>query len=171
MKPAGPPLQRAGHGWFDALWEANYEALLAYALRRAANADDAADVVSETFLTAWRRAADAPNGEQVRLWLFGIARRILANQQRGHRRRDRLTHRLQSAAPAAATTDSGGGVAEAFAQLRPEDRDLLTLVAVEGLTTAELATVCGCTHVTARVRLHRARARFARHLAAVGIKV
>jgi RNA polymerase sigma-70 factor (ECF subfamily) len=169
MTRSGPSTR---HGWFDRLWEANYEAILGYALRRTDSSDDAADVVAETFLTAWRRACDAPGGEQVRLWLFGIARRVLANQQRGRRRHDRLAHRLHAAQPRAApAAEDTGAVAEAFARLRPDDRDLLTLVAVEELSTAQVAAVYGCSHVTARVRLHRARGRFARELANVGITV
>ncbi|WP_191842664.1 RNA polymerase sigma factor [Catellatospora chokoriensis] len=177
MQPAGPPaVQATGtHAWFDVVWTDNYEAILGYALRRTDTPDDAADIAAETFLTAWRRAADAPDGEQARLWLFGIARRVLANQQRGRRRFERLTHRLRDHAPRPAHIpehgDGPAGVREAFARLRPADRDLLTLVAVEHLTTAQVAVVCGCSHVSARVRLHRARARFARELAAYGITV
>jgi hypothetical protein len=80
---------------FQALYEANYHRVLGYALRRA-DRDDAADVVAETFLVAWRRLDDVPSGEVARLWLYGTARRVLANQQRGKRRRERLTQRLQA---------------------------------------------------------------------------
>ncbi|MFC7245293.1 RNA polymerase sigma factor [Catellatospora aurea] len=177
MQPAGPPAVAPAnaHTWFDTVWDGNYQAILAYALRRTDTPDDAADVAAETFLTAWRRAADAPDGEQVRLWLFGIARRVLANQQRGLRRFDRLTQRLRDHTARRADTsppaDGPEGVREAFARLRPADRDLLTLVAVEGLSTAQVAVVHGCSHVAVRVRLHRARARFARELAAYGVTV
>jgi RNA polymerase sigma-70 factor (ECF subfamily) len=43
-------------------------------LRRTDNADDAADVIAETFLTAWRRLDEIPAGDQARLWLYGVAR-------------------------------------------------------------------------------------------------
>ena len=175
MQPGGPTTPAdSTQAWFDAVWSSNYEAILAYALRRTDTADDAADVTAETFLTAWRRAQDAPSGEQVRLWLFGIARRVLANQRRSRRRYDRLTQRLGDAIarhPNAPPADGPAGVGEAFARLRPDDRDLLTLAAVEQLSTTQIAAVLGCAHVTARVRLHRARSRFARELAACGITV
>ena len=61
--------------------------VLAYALRRAAGPEDAADVVAETFLIAWRRLSDIPAGAEARLWLYGVARHTLANQRRGERRR------------------------------------------------------------------------------------
>ncbi|MEV4140477.1 sigma factor-like helix-turn-helix DNA-binding protein [Dactylosporangium sp. NPDC049742] len=55
--------------------------------------------------------------------------------------------------------------------MRPEDQDILGLVAVEGLTPTEIARVLGRTAVYVRVRLHRARSRFARELNAEGIEV
>jgi RNA polymerase sigma factor (sigma-70 family) len=58
-----------------------------YALRRAASPEDAADVVAETFLVAWRRLGEVPVDEEARLWLYGVARRVLANQHRAERRR------------------------------------------------------------------------------------
>ena len=40
-------------------------------MRRAANAEDAADVLSETYLIAWRKLEKIPPGDSARLWLFG----------------------------------------------------------------------------------------------------
>ena len=70
--------------------------LLAYALRRVDRPEDAADVVAETFLVAWRRMDRVPAGDEARLWLYGVARRQLANQRRGQLRRSRLADRLRS---------------------------------------------------------------------------
>lgn len=80
---------------FSELYRGNMRELLGYALRRCADPDDAADVVAETFLTAWRRLAEVPPGADGRLWLFGTARHVLANHDRSARRRDRLTERLR----------------------------------------------------------------------------
>jgi DNA-directed RNA polymerase specialized sigma24 family protein len=68
---------------FEALYGAHAGAVLAYARRRTspANADD---VMADVFLIAWRRLADVPRDERV--WLLGVARRVLANQRRGHTR-------------------------------------------------------------------------------------
>src|SRR4051794_20485390 len=85
---------------FQALYEANYEPILGYALRRARGAD-ALDVVSETFLVAWRRLARVPGGDEARLWLYGTARRVLANHERAERRRMRLGGRLADEAATA----------------------------------------------------------------------
>ena len=64
---------------FTALFEATRLPLLAYAVRRVADPADAADVVAETYLVAWRRLDDVPAGACARPWLFGVARRVLAN--------------------------------------------------------------------------------------------
>ena len=79
---------------FRRLYHENFDALLGYALRRTARPEDAADVVADTFLVAWRRQRDVPPGEQARLWLYGVARRTLANQRRGDVRRTHLGERL-----------------------------------------------------------------------------
>jgi RNA polymerase sigma-70 factor (ECF subfamily) len=159
---------------FQALYEDNYHRVLGYALRRV-DRDDAADVVAETFLVAWRRLDELPPGEQARLWLYGTARRVLANQQRAQRRRDRLTERIRAepaeqVQPASPTPElNRAGVA--FAHLRPEDREVLALVAWEGLDAGEVAHVLGCSRNAARIRVHRARRRFARELARVRVSL
>lgn len=180
MKSAGPSTavdSTDRRTWFEHVYAANYQPVLAYALRRTQTRDDAADVVAETFLTAWRRLDDAPTGPVVRLWLFGIARLVLANHLRGQRRYERLGERLQATAVHIDSDVPVGdderrpAIANAFGRLRADDRDILALVAVEGLSPGEIAQVLGCSGVTVRVRLHRARARFARLLAADGIDV
>jgi RNA polymerase sigma-70 factor (ECF subfamily) len=158
---------------FEQAYVAHYGPIFAYALRRTETVEDASDVVAEVFLTAWRRIDDVPEGDEARLWLYGVARRTLANHARARRRYERLAARVQAQGAAAAPEISGrhGGVAVAFGRLRADDQDILGLAAVEGLTPAEIARVLGCTAVSARVRLHRARSRFARELGAEGIEV
>jgi RNA polymerase sigma factor (sigma-70 family) len=139
--------------------------LLAYALRRVDRAEDAADVVAETFLVAWRRMDRVPEGDDARLWLYGVARRQLANQRRGQLRRSRLADRLRAELPAAAAVTHGTedhrvvAVRAALARLDEEDREILRLSSWEGLTPAEIAAVMGVPGVTVRSRLHRARKR------------
>jgi hypothetical protein len=43
-----------------------------YALRRTLSPDDAADILAETFLVAWRKLDQVPSGPDARLWLFGL---------------------------------------------------------------------------------------------------
>src|SRR5262249_59532683 len=90
---------------FRALYEENYERILGYALRRVEPAD-ALDVVAETFTVAWRRLAQVPAGDEARLWLYGTARRVLANHRRAMRRRARLYGRLAEEVPTDASEPS-----------------------------------------------------------------
>ena len=139
--------------------------LLAYVLRRVERAEDAADVVAETFLVAWRRLDRVPAGDEAPLWLYGVARRQLANQRRGELRRSRLARRLRAELPVAVGGARGpedhrvAAVRAALARLREEDREILRLSSWEGLAPSEIATVLGVPGVTVRSRLHRARMR------------
>jgi len=114
---------------FAALFNRTHRPLLAYAVRRVTNPADAADIVAETFLVAWRRLDEVPPGEQARPWLFGVARRVLANYYRGEHRRlalgERLRTSLHEVVPA---PEAGGTVVEvAMERLSPDDRELLRL--------------------------------------------
>jgi RNA polymerase sigma-70 factor (ECF subfamily) len=152
---------------FSVLYSANYHRILGYARRRCA-ADDAFDVVAETFTIAWRRLDDVPGGERALYWLYATARRVLANHRRGQRRRANLIHALEANASPAASSDTAlepRRVTSALAQLSDGDRELLLLVAWEGLEPAAIAEVVGCSRNAARIRVHRARRRFAAALA------
>lgn len=154
---------------FRGLYSSHVDALLGYALRRVDQPDDAADVVSDTFLVAWRRLADVPEGDAARLWLYGVARRTLANQRRGAGRRtalgERLRHDLASAVPdhAFAVTEQET-VRAALARLADRDREVLELAAWEELEPREIAEVLGISPVAVRSRLSRSRARLRRML-------
>jgi RNA polymerase sigma-70 factor (ECF subfamily) len=154
---------------FSNLYRHQARELLGYALRRTADPDDAADVVAETFLIAWRRLGDVPSGDEARLWLYGTARRVLANRDRGARRRDRLTERLRDELrrqlPAHQGREGGGAILEALAELREADRELLMLIGWEELTPTEAAQALGISPLAARTRLHRARRRLRARLA------
>ncbi|TFV51722.1 sigma-70 family RNA polymerase sigma factor [Blastococcus sp. TF02A-35] len=159
----------SGRDLFEEVYRSSGTAVLGYALRRSATREDALDVVAETFATAWRRRADMPpDPDDARPWLFGIARRHLANALRGQDRAGRLGERLaRSFAPDAVPDPAdllqrsadNALVRTALQQLSADDRELLTLVAWEGLTPAQAAAALGLTAGTARVRLHRARGR------------
>lgn len=148
-------------GRFERLYRAHTNAVMLYALRRTSPAD-AADVHSEVFLVAWRRLDEVP--EEAGLpWLYGVARRVLANQRRGQRRQSDLADHLRAHAPQpvdASTVDDLPLLA-AMETLAEEDREVLRLVAWEDLAPREAARVLGCRPATCRVRLHRARRRLA----------
>lgn len=163
---------------FEQLYDATSHLILGYALRRTDGAEDAADVVAEVFLVAWRRLDDVPAGDEARLWLYGVARNVLANHSRALRRRDRLTSQVRDevAVFARGMRPAGEGrdrtaILAALAALGDVDREVLGLVGWEGLDHEQAAAVLGCSRPGLRVRLHRARRRFGRELAARGIAV
>ncbi|CCH18582.1 RNA polymerase sigma factor [Micromonospora lupini] len=153
-----------GEDRFRRVYAEAFESLLAYALRRVAHPEDAADVVAETFLVAWRRRQDIPDGGEARLWLYGVARRVLANQHRGGVRRQRLGERLRQQL-VVSVADPGSEVPErlavraALAGLAEVDREVLMLTVWEGLRPHEVAAVLGVAPAAVRTRLSRARAR------------
>jgi RNA polymerase sigma-70 factor, ECF subfamily len=145
---------------FTALYEAELDAVRAYAWRR--GPDKADDVVAETFLVAWRRLDDVPS--DARPWLIGIARNVRLNEARADRRRSALGRRLASAEPRSAgdaTPAVAGELGRALGALSERDREILLLAAWEELDAAGIGAVVGCTRATAAVRLHRARRRLA----------
>jgi RNA polymerase sigma-70 factor (ECF subfamily) len=159
---------------FEASFNAHYADLLAFALRRVDDRHSAEDVVAETFAVAWRRRDVIP--DRPLAWLYAIALRVIANQRRARGRRRRLTERLEAEfdgsrgvdhAEAGARRDA---FATAFGRLSDGDREVLRLVAWDGLAPAEAARVIGCSHGAFRVRLHRARRRLEKQLAASGHK-
>ncbi|GAA2629639.1 hypothetical protein GCM10010399_71920 [Dactylosporangium fulvum] len=147
---------------FERLYRACYTDLLGYALRRTDRPEAAADVVADAFLVAWRRIDDIP-ADQARPWLFGVARKVMANHHRADRRSADLAARLRQELTQVTTVEPEvpEEVGRAFRALPDADRELLRLVAWEGLTADELAVALDCTVNAARIRLHRARRRFA----------
>ena len=157
---------------FNELYRAQYQAVLRYALCRT-DPESARDVVAETFLVAWRRLDAVPaDPAQAAPWLFGVARLVLANADRSRRRLDRVAARLGGEHLSGQSPDIARGVAErtrlerALASLPEIDQEALRLVGWEELDLAEAAQVMGCSRPTMTVRLHRARRRLARVLAA-----
>ena len=150
---------------FRRVYAGNFAPLLAYAMRRVEQYEDAADVVAETFLVAWRRGRELPADDEARLWLYGVARRVLANHHRGGVRRERLGDRLRQRITAVVAADPGTEVAErltvqaALARLGELDREVLTLTVWEGLQPREVAAVLQVSPDAVRTRLSRARAR------------
>ena len=159
---------------FRATYEENYLPLLGYALRRSPTPEDAADVVAETFLVLWRRYDAAPRAEEIRPWLYGIARNVIANKQRTARRQQRLRARLDAEAIRPQGSGSGSAsdvVSQALEELSPKDRELLRLVTWEELSIRELSVSLGCSVNAAKIRLHRARRRLAHQLELRGISL
>lgn len=148
-------------GGIEALYARFCDDVFRYALRRTGNDADAEDVLAETFAVCWRRIDDVPSGKELP-WLYGVARRVLANQRRSSGRLDRLRARLQAeqlADPPVATEE--GLAREVLDQLADPDQEVLRLALWEELTPSEIAVALGITENAVYIRLHRARQRFA----------
>jgi RNA polymerase sigma-70 factor (ECF subfamily) len=147
---------------FTALFGAHYAAVLRYARRRT-TPSEAHDIASEAFVVAWRRLDDVPP-ETALPWLYGVARRIMANRRRGDERRGRLLSRLVSFLEARGTEREPARpdvapILRALSHLSATDQELLRLVAWEGLSHSQIGVVLGCSPANVAARLHRARQR------------
>jgi RNA polymerase sigma factor (sigma-70 family) len=175
-RPWEPPVDDDRKTRFEAVYTETYERILGYAVRRCDSPDDAADVVAETFAIAWQRVDTLPAGDEARLWLYGVARNVLANH---HRRQVRHRHRsvtldtdvadLYGFSPEGSVELSA--IAKEFRALAEDDQELISLVAWEGLDHGQIAKVLGCSRNAVRIRLHRARKRLSKALAGAGISV
>jgi RNA polymerase sigma-70 factor (ECF subfamily) len=166
------PAETTARARFERLFASHYAELVRFAQRRV-GADAASDVVAETFLITWRRLGEVPP-DHTRAWLYATARHVIANQLRTTRRRDRLLQhaRTDASTDYATAPDPAASIAEqlqvraVLGSLSHSDQEVLRLTEWERLDIAEVAAVLGCSATAAKVRLHRARRRFARRLAA-----
>jgi RNA polymerase sigma-70 factor (ECF subfamily) len=146
---------------FDELFDRYHREVFRYCVRRLGRAD-AEDATAEVFAVAWRRLEDVPDN-QGRAWLLAVAYRIVGNLYRSRARQRRLIDRLQQFGGRSGEAPGGredvDTVMAALEALRPADRELLCLVAWEGLTRAELASILGIRENAVDQRLFRARKR------------
>jgi len=145
---------------FDELYTAHRNDVWRYLRRRTPG--DHEDLTTEVFLVAWRRRDELP--AEPLPWLYGVARRVLANHRRGEGRREALAEKAAAHAPEhdpdfAEAIGLRADLAQALGTLSERDRELVLLVAWEGLAIGEAAAALGCTRTAAAVRLHRARKR------------
>lgn len=148
---------------FASLYHAHRSALSDYCRRRLPR-DVVDDVLAEIFLTAWRRVNQIPAGSELP-WMYGVARNVVSNQQRGSNRRSRLPARLVSrwseAAPDPTPHNEGDRtVLDVLATLSKSDQEILRLRAWEELTSAEIGVVLGISATAVDMRMSRARRRF-----------
>lgn len=138
--------------------------------RRRTDAQTAADAAAETFLVAWRRLDDIPDGDAELGWLYGVARKVLANEYRRNRRSRRLLARIGENDPDPAPTpemvvvrrERDSIMLAALARLTPDDQEVLRLAWWEEIPHVEIAAVMGCSRQAVSQRIHRAALRAAK---------
>lgn len=156
---------------FRRLYDECFLAIRSYCLRRVPSSD-VNDAIAEVFLVAWRRIGEAPPTGEKRLWLYGIARNVIRNNQRAGRRRLRLRAKAQGVRsipdPEPETVvvrrSEDEEVLRVLNSLRPTDREVLRLSIWEELSNAEIATVLDIDPHAVTMRLARARKRMAQRL-------
>jgi RNA polymerase sigma-70 factor (ECF subfamily) len=138
--------------------------LLRYFLRRVDPPADAADLLNDCLLVAWRRIRTIPEDpDQERAWMYAVAANVLSNQRRSQRRRSNLTEALRSEL---GTVDPFGSsdlrvdISNALSQLAPVESELIRLIHWEGLSASEAGRVLGIPESSARMRYADAK----RHL-------
>ena len=151
---------------FTAMFREHYPRVLAFVSRRTDPFREH-DVVADTFATAWRHAGRLP--VEPLPWLYKVARNSLANEERATRRQTRLAERIarrgvEPVPDHAVSVVADAGLRQALGRLSAADREALLLIGWEGLDHAAAAQVLGCSAVTFKVRVHRARRRLARLL-------
>jgi RNA polymerase sigma-70 factor (ECF subfamily) len=164
-------LVRAGDSnAFGKLFDEHARAIHRYALRATGERATAEDVVSLTFLEAWRlRERVLADGGSLAPWLFGIATNVLRNTRRAARRHRAALERLPAPEPVPDFTDELmdrvgereelAAARAALRALRPAEREVVTVCVWSGLSYAEAAEALGVPIGTIRSRLSRAKAR------------
>ncbi|WFF02978.1 RNA polymerase sigma factor [Micromonospora sp. WMMD964] len=154
---------------FERMFAASYHLVLRYCYRRLGDMESARELAQETFVVAWRRRRDVP--AMAMPWLYGIARRVLADHWRAGRTRP-VTVPMADSFDVGDCDESFEAVTlaqdlrRAFAQLSESDREALRLVTWENLDMEGVARALGCNRAAAAVRVFRARKRLARLLEA-----
>ena len=147
------------HEQFEALVDTHLRDVHRY-VRRRTQADDVDDIVAETLLIAWRRWDDIPAGHELP-WLYRTAWNVLANARRRHA--DIPVEQVPEGPHVDDVVDvviEDDALARAWQTLSVRDREVLRLVAWEGLDGPGLADALGVSVGGAAAALSRARARF-----------
>ena len=158
------------------MFDAHHDQVYAYCRRRS-DAEIAREATSEVFLTAWRRFAEVPDGDKTLPWLYGVARRVLANEFRRQKRHKRLVARVKLGRPMFADVETVivrraeyQAVIDAVARLRPQDQELLRLAVWEELSHGDIGAILGCSAHAVDQRITRAAKRLASELGRTGHK-
>jgi GDPmannose 4,6-dehydratase len=149
---------------FEVFYQAHCRSIAGYVRRRVIT-DEVDDVIAQVFLAAWRRFDVIPAAPEARLWLFGVARRMVADHRRSTIRRLRLHERLAREARGSPDEPESFGslrsrIDAALTALRPGEQEVLRLVLWDDLSHAQAAAVLGCSANAVEVRYRRARTHF-----------
>lgn len=174
--PRVDALKQGSEHAFRCLFEQERERLRRFVLKLVDDADEADNIVQETFAEAYRQIGDFRGESTVSTWLFSIAKHLAYGHLRKTDRHNYLEHETIEFLDA----DKGGThtatdeevelserkriVHDALQQLPDHYRRVVQLRDLEEKSTTETADQLGLTEVNVRVRLHRARKQLKGHL-------
>ncbi len=147
---------------FEALFARHFHSIWVYVARRVSPAH-VDDVVSKCFSVAWQRFERVPQPPKDRLWMYGVARRCIADQRRSDMRHLRLVNRVSSDMAQHLTRGNDFSdprsilVLEAIERLAPADREALQLVLWDGLSQSDAAEIMKCSVAAFESKYRRAR--------------
>ena len=157
---------------YRTLFEEYYPLMRNYCLRRL-SVDDTNDALAEIFLVVWRKIDAVPPGEEARLWLYSVARNVVANQRRSRVRRSRLQARMEefidrSPEPGVEAVvvrrSQDAELIAALERLKHDDQELLRLKIWDELSHTEIGAVFGISAHAVDMRVRRATKKLARLL-------
>ncbi len=150
---------------FERLYQAHFPFVWRNVLRLGADRSVADDLVQEVFLVVHRRLKDFDGRSKMTTWLFGIVRRVLSDYRRTLQRKptnptpiaelDRYPHPKESAR--FEQLEAHQLVSVLLDTLDDDQREVLILAELEGMTMAEIALATGTNPNTVPARLRAAR--------------
>jgi RNA polymerase sigma-70 factor, ECF subfamily len=153
-------LRRRDPRGFDLAYAAYAGRLRGFLLRLGRDPHLADDLLQQAFLRLAEQGPELRPDSDLRAWLFTVARNAYASHFRKMRTTDEgALEALASPPPDVEARLLLGDVESALGRLRPDDREVLLLVGVEGLDHAVVATMLGLQGAALRQRLARARSR------------
>jgi RNA polymerase sigma-70 factor (ECF subfamily) len=151
---------------FDRLYAAHCDGVYRFLLRLTRQPELAKDLHQETWIKLARNFRVLAPSTEIRGWLFTVARNLWRDHARGRAREAARVDALEMPAPADSddAADARRRVARletALGELPEGSREVLLLVAIEGMEPSQAAAVLGLTPEATRQRLSRARTQLA----------
>lgn len=153
------------HGAFEALYREYYPRLWRFLDRVTRQPQLVEEILDDTMLVVWRKAASYNLRSKVSTWIFGIAfRRAL----KALKRRDVPVEYDPDETPDTSTAGPEGAmlqhemravIAQALASLSPDHRAVIELTYFQGCSCSEIADIMGCPVNTVKTRMFHARRR------------
>jgi RNA polymerase sigma-70 factor, ECF subfamily len=147
------------------------ERIYRFGLRMCGDEESAREVLQETMLAAFRYLPGFRGQASLSTWLYQIARSFCIKERRGRRSTTTLEPDLPDRAPApdlqVHARQIGQALAAAIRDLPPDQREVIVLRDVEGLSAQEAADVVGIEVGALKSRLHRGRSALRQALASV----